>query len=246
MNIIKWMLILVKAKIFLLSIFSFSAVGGEIIKLGNGLGENIYAAGKSTVEVHQEHCLYSMTLLKGQYLKFNAPDVVFLESKTNKSDEEWPYLSQVETSFGYSWSFKKNSDLDLKWFGLMCDNKKNFNFDSVSESKPSSDSPELQQIKYDNAVKCPGALSEKGWRPTEKAGATNGYVFEEIKNENLSGFIVGYKNKNRATFGRVVFCLIKNESVLIGSAENHPRPLSVSFKSFNELKKVISDIRLLN
>lgn len=243
MSIIKWMLSLARTKIFLLSIFSFSAVGGEIIKLGNGVGESLYAAGRSTVEIYQGPCLYSMLLLKGQRLKFNTPDVVFLDSKSNK---EWPYLSQDETNLGYSWSFKKSSELSSKWFGLMCDNTKNFNFDLASESQLDSDSPELQQIKDDNAFKCPGALSKAEWRPTKKAGAANSYVFEEIKNEKLSGFIIGYKNKDAPTFGRVIFCLVKGESVLLGSAENHPEPLSISVKDFNELKRIASGIIFLN
>lgn len=245
-NIIKWMLGLAKAQLFLLLIFSFAAVGGETIKLGNGIRENIYATGKSTVEIHQSHCLYSMLLLKGQRLRFNTPDVVFFESKSNEKIKDWPYLSQAETSFGYSWSFKKKSGLNSKWFGLMCDNAKYFDFEPAFENQLSSDSPELPQIKNDNAFKCPGALSEAGWRPTEKAGAANSYVFEEIKNENLSGFIIGYKNKDTPTFGRVTFCLIKGESVLLGSAENAPEPLSISAKTFSELKRVASGIVFLN
>lgn len=233
-------------------LMSTSALSSEtenvdaVVNVGSDSGYSNLAAGKKIAAIHQGNCNYSMELLEDQYVKFNTPDVVFLESKVAPNEKSWPYLSQAEMSAGYDWSFRKDGDLKSKWFGLMCDSAENFDLHGSNVKNDAENiSPELQQIKEANELKCPATLTAKGWMPNKSAGQPNEYTFQELKGDNWTGFIFGYKNRGNDSFGRISFCLVQGDNVLVGAAENYPKPLLLSPKTFEETKAVLSSVKFL-
>lgn len=232
----------------LISVPAFSSETGQVsvVDIGNQPGYSAYASGKTIAAIHQGNCSYSMVLLENQYVKFNTPDVVFLESKTAPKDKSWPYLAQAEMSAGYNWSFKKDSDLKSKWFGLMCDGAENFDLQGAGiNSNPEELSPELQDVKEANNLKCPAKLTEKGWVPNSNAGRPEGYVFQELNGANWSGFIFGFRNERKDSIDRISFCLVRDGNVLVGAAENYSKPLLLNQKDFEEIKATLKTVRFL-
>lgn len=232
----------------LISVPVFSSDTGQIsvVDIGNQPGYSAYASGKAIAAIHQGNCSYSMVLLENQYVKFNTPDVVFLESKTMPKDKSWPYLTQAEMSAGYNWSFKKDGGLESKWFGLMCDGTENFDLQGASISSNSGEvSPELQDVKEANNLKCPATLTGKGWVPNNNAGRPGEYIFQELNGANWSGFIFGFRDKMKDSIARVSFCLVRDSNVLVGAAENYSKPLLLNQKSFEEIKATLETVKFL-
>lgn len=227
------------------SAFSFDQVD-TVVNVGNKAGYFNTASGKIVAAIHQGNCNYSMFLLENQYLKFNTPDVVFLESNTKPNDNGWPYLEQAEMSAGYNWSFKKKGDLKSKWFGLMCDGIEDFDLqDSTGSVDSESISPELQDIKQANSLKCPATLTASGWVPTKNAGRPEEYTFQQLNGPGWSGFMFGFKNKTKNSFGRLSFCLVEGDNVLVGAAENASKHLLLDYKFFDEIKMTLESVKFL-
>lgn len=217
-----------------------------VVDVGNEPGYSSFASGKTIAAIHQGNCNYSMALLESQHVKFNSPDVVFLESKTIPLDPHRPYLAQAEMSAGYDWHFEENKNFKSKWFGLMCEGVEDF--DSLrSDGNASSDdvSPELQLVKEANNLACPATLTEKGWVPNNKAGQAHEYVFQELAGANWSGFIVGFKGKAKDSFSRVNFCMVHEGNVLMGSAVNKLEPLWLNNKTFEEIQATLRTVQFL-
>lgn len=232
-------------------LISMSAASSEgnsssaALKLGNEPGYSTLASGASIVEIHQGNCNYSIDLKASQYVKFNTPDVVFLESETPPKEKDWPYLEQAEMSAGYDWNFKKDDNLKSKWFGLMCDGIGNFDFQSNGGVGSEEDSPELQDVKQSNGFKCPATLTDNGWVPNKNAGRPDSYFFQKLSGAGWSGFVLGFKGGGGKNIARVSFCIVQGENVLVGAAENQPRSLSLSEESFDGMKSVLESIQFL-
>ena len=232
----------------LISVPVFSSDTGQIsvVDIGNQPGYSAYTSGKAIAAIHQGNCSYSIMLLENQYVRFNTPDVVFLESKNVPKDKSWPYLTQAEMSAGYNWNFKKDSDLKSKWFGLMCDGAENFDLQGTGiSSNPEEVSPVFQDVKEANNLKCPATLTDKGWVPNNNAGRPEEYIFQELNGANWSGFIFGFRNKKKDSITRVSFCLVRDGNVLVGAAENYSKPLLLDQKSFEEIKATLETVKFL-
>ncbi|MHC8346817.1 hypothetical protein [Pseudomonas sp. RT6P73] len=215
-----------------------------VVNVGDETGYSAFASGKTVAAIHQGSCNYSMTLLENQYIKFNTPDVVFLESYTKPKDNSWPYLEQAEMSAGYDWSFKKKGDLKSKWFGLMCDGVENFDLQGSAGSINSENiSPELQDLKQANSFKCPATLTKNGWIPTKNAGRPEEYTFQQLTGAGWSGFIFSFKNKKNESIARISFCLVQGNNVLIGTAENGQKPLILNNKILDEIKTTLNSVK---
>lgn len=233
------------AAICLISTSAFSSNKIDtVVNVGNETGYSDSASGKIVAAIHQGNCNYSMVLLENQYVKFNTPDVVFLESDIKPTDKNWPYLEQAEMSAGYDWSFKKNGDPKSKWFGLMCGGVEDFYLQDSPESIDSENiSPELQDIKQANSLKCPASLSASGWVPTKNAGPPEGYIFQQLSGAEWSGFMFGFKNKNNDSFARISFCLVQGNNVLIGAAGNGSKQLSLDHKTLDEIRMTLDSFK---
>lgn len=218
--------------------------GDMVVNVGNEPSNSISASGVAVVKVHQGRCNYSIELRADQYIKFNTPDVVFLESKSPPKNQDWPHLEQAEMSSGYDWNFKKDNNLRAKWFGVMCDGVDNFDLKQPSGASASEDiSPELQEVKQANSFKCPATLSDEKWLPNKNAGKPEDYIFQEVTGTGWSGFIFGFKDKARKDISRVSFCIVEGESVLVGAAENYPDSLLLDLKTFEGIRDVLSSIK---
>lgn len=219
---------------------------GPVVDVGNEPGYSAFASGKTIAAIHQGNCNYSMTLLENQHVKFNSPDVVFLESKIISRDQNWPYLAQAEMSAGYDWHFEENSHFKYKWFGLMCEGVENFgSLRSDKNISSDEDSSELQFIKEANDLACPATMTDKGWVPNNNAGQAQEYVFHELAGVNWSGFIVGFKGKAKDSFKRINFCMVHEGNVLMGAAVNAIEPLWLNQRSFEEIQVTLTKVQFL-
>ncbi|WP_339539618.1 hypothetical protein [Pseudomonas sp. RA_15y_Pfl2_54] len=215
-----------------------------VVNVGNEPNDSISASGIAVVNVRQGSCKYSLDISKDQYIKFNTPDVVFLESKSPPKDQDWPHLEQAEMAVGYDWSFKKDSNLGAKWFGMMCDVVDNFDLKQTGEDSGSEDvSPELQDVRQANALKCPATLSDERWLPNKSAGNSEDYIFQELRGSGWSGFIFGFKDKTGKKIARVSFCILEGENMLVGAAENYPDTLTLDAETFQGIRDVLSSLR---
>lgn len=220
---------------------------GKIFEVGNGLGQSTLASGKAITVIHQDSCNYSIGLLRDQHVKFNLPDVIFLESKIIPDSKRSPHLVQAEMPMGYDWHFEENSYFKSKWFGLMCEGVENF--DSLrSDGKINSgeDSPQLQFVNEANNLACPATLTDKGWVPNSNVGRAQEYVFEELVGANWSGFIVGFKGKANGSFSRINFCMVHERNVLMGTAVNTLKPLWLNQKAFDEIEATLRTVEFLH
>ncbi|UWF49238.1 hypothetical protein NYP20_28815 [Pseudomonas sp. N3-W] len=235
----------VLAAMCLISTSAFSSnLADTVVNVGDETGYSAFASGKTVAAIHQGNCNYSMVLLENQYVKFNTPDVVFLESNTKPTDNSWPYLEQAEMSAGYDWSFKKNGDPKSKWFGLMCDGIEDFDLQGSPVSIDSENiSPELQDIKQANSLKCPATLTASGWVPTKNAGRPEEYIFQQLTGTDWSGFMFGFKNRDKDSFARISFCLVQGNNVLIGAAGNGSKQLSLDHKILDEIKMTLESVK---
>jgi len=230
---------------------SFSAdVKGDFgVVLGNEVGSALSVVGPKSVTVNMSECRFKITLENKQSLLFNVPDVVFYEAETALKKDNLPYLWQAEMSAGYDWAFKKAGNLRDKWFGLMCESLENFswNNDASSVSKQHDEvTPERQQIRDSNDLKCPAKLTNGEWVLNDQKMNSKNYLFKTLKGINWNGFIVGYKNnKFKSTLSSVRFCLIHDKKVIIGVSENYSKPLSLPASFFDTIQNPISTIEFL-
>lgn len=213
------------------------------VVVGNALGNAQFVQGPVHTQVSLDNCHFSFGLLKHQYLQFNSPDVLFIESITAPTEKTLPYLWQAEMSAGYEWGFRKRGSLADKWFGLICESTANFSRLTPEATVQQVEvSPQLQLIRESNDLKCPGTLTDNGWVAAPSAGRSEDYVFEAINGANWRGFIIGYADTSRHNFKRINFCLVHDDQVLIGTAENDSAPLRLSAEVFEGIKKTVSAI----
>lgn len=216
-----------------------SHAAASVVSVGNASGQSQIAQGPAEAAVDMTPCRFSMTLSKDQWLQFNTPDLVFIAAKQLPETTNAPRLSQAQTSTGYEWSFEKPTNLSQPWFVVMCESANNFSA-LTTQNPPLDDTIELQLVRESNDRKCPATLTDHGWEPTSLAGPKNRYTFEALGGEKSSGFIFGFHDKSRRHITRVAFCLLRGESVLIGSAESgSPTPLAISAEGFEEIKTAV-------
>lgn len=229
--------------------FSADVKGDSGVTLGNEVGSTLSVAGPKSVTVNMSECHFKITLENNQNLLFNIPDVVFYEADTALKKNNLPYLWQAEMSAGYDWAFKKSGNLYDKWFGVMCENSENFswNDDALSASKQHEEvTPEQQQIRDSNDLKCPAKLINGEWVLNDQKMNSKNYLFKALKGTNWNGFIVGYKNnKFKSTLSSVRFCLVHDKKVIIGASENYSKPLSLPVSFFDTIQTPISTIEFL-
>ncbi len=219
-------------------------VPADSVVLGDQPGAVQSVQGPASVLVALNECSFSVALAKGQYLRFNTPDVVFVQSATALNEQAMPHLWQAETYSGYEWQFRKPGGLADTWFGVMCEGTASFSLLKPEVAVPEAEvSPGLQVIRGSNDLKCPATLTRDGWVPTQRAGRPEDYVFEQLSGPDWSGFVLGYRNTTGKTFGRISFCLIHDDQVLLGAAENDVRPLKLSAQAFEDIKKALLAIR---
>lgn len=245
----------IKFSLFLFfCVASFNTFSADVnnehgIILGNEIGSVFSISGKNSVTVNMAACPFKISLKKDQNLIFNVPDVVFYESKTVIKKNNFPYLWQAEMSAGYDWAFKKAGSLDDKWFGLMCENSDNFSWhDGSSASEQHEEvTPEQQEIRDSNDLKCPAKIKDGRWVLNDQKTASKNYLFKELKGVNWIGFIVGYKNnKSKSTLDSLRFCLMHDNKIIIGVSENYLKPLSLPISFFDTIQQPISTIEFVD
>ncbi|MGF6150729.1 hypothetical protein [Pseudomonas fluorescens] len=223
--------------------FSVEETLNSTVVVGNASGNAQFVQGPIHALVSLDNCHFSLGLLRHQYLQFNGPDALFIESITAPTEKTLPYLWQAEMPAGYEWSFRKRGGLSDKWFGLICESTANFSRLAPEATVQQVEvSPQLQLIQESNDLKCPGTLTDNGWVAAPSAGRPEDYVFEVISGANWRGFIIGYADTSRHSFKRINFCLVHDDQVLIGAAENDSAPLRLSAEAFEGIKKTVSAI----
>ncbi|MGE7958757.1 hypothetical protein ACQKQA_19590 [Pseudomonas sp. NPDC089530] len=238
----KW----IKVLMVLLVVFAQTSLSvaraSDAVAVGTAMGQSRFVRGPADTVIDMSPCRFSLSLLKDQFLQFNAPDLVFMASKETPKDSTAPYLWQAQLSSGYEWHFEKPGDLSEVWFGGMCENTANFSGLTPEVPMSIETSPELQLIRENNDLKCPATLIDRGWVPTHLAGRPETYVFESLSGPKSTGFIIGYHEKTRKLFTRIRFCLVHGDQVLVGSTENGSTPLTLSAEAFEGIKAVIRTI----
>ncbi len=217
--------------IFLLSISN--AVATENVKnIGNQAGQSQFADGPGTVIFNVGDCRFSINLGRHDHVRFNDPEVIFYHSKGRFDNSRLPYLDQARMSAGYDWSFKKNSNLSDKWFGMMCESIENFAWNLPMSSDGWDISPGVAQIFEANSSRCPANLLDGRWVLKSKEV---GVLFKEITGRDWSGFVVGYKNKwNKRSLEYIKFCVIHNKNVIVGASESSD-PLNINVNFFDKV-----------
>ncbi|POR54505.1 hypothetical protein B0G62_102113 [Paraburkholderia eburnea] len=210
------------------------------VKIGDQAGYVKTADGPLAVSVDMEDCTFDMQLSKNQHIKYNGPDIIFYDATQVASDGILPYLLQAQMSSGYSWSFKTRGHADLKWFGMMCENKSDFYW-SANKKSLDDQTPETQQIMEDNSDRCPADFKNGKFSPNKK---TKNLIFRPIDNNQWSGFIYGNPSKrDRSTLAYAGFCLIHNDSVIIGSMYDPDKNLTVPISFLDEISDSLSTLK---
>jgi len=215
----------------------------SIPTVSNAPGEmrNFTGPGSPILSVGQ--CKFSINIQAGQRAIFNGPDLVLYYSKTRQ--DQMPYLLQAETNFGYAWSFKKKGSRRDKWVGVMCENMEDFSKITVANEISKKDhSPALDEIRQSNDMKCPATLEAGKWTPHPILKKGEDYLFSAISGDGWTGFLIGYRaSKERGELTSVRFCMINENHVLVGAAEDDDRPLALPIHFFDELGRSLSTIQ---
>jgi hypothetical protein len=210
------------------------------IKLGGPDGVQT-AEGPSTVSVAMmDDCNFTMQLSKTQHIQYNNPDAIFYDSVKKESSNRLPYLWQAPMSSGYDWNFKTQGHLDLKWFGLMCENVGDFYW-SIDKSARDQQTTEVQQIMEDNSERCPADYKDGKFTLSGKERNT---IFRPISHGQWSGFIYG--NPNRHDHSKLVyagFCLIHKDKVIIGNMGDPDKDLNVPITFLDEISNTLSTLQ---
>lgn len=213
------------------------------VEVGNQNGWSASASGPAVAVMHLDGCQFSLPLAEQQSLTFVTPHALFIEAKRGDRARNRPYLWQAQTNSGYAWSFRKPGARQDKWFGLMCDSPEYFSFQGPYTPDPAQEyNPAIESLRQDSEHKCPATLTGHGWVPSPQAGPANSYVFKPLQGANWSGFIFGFRNPGRDSFGRISFCLVHGDNVLLGAAENDPQPLELSPRTLAEITAIVSSI----
>lgn len=225
--------------------FSTNINNGPDTVLGNETGAVSSVSGPRSVTVSMDGCLFRIALKNSQNFLFNAPDIVFYESKTVLKN--LPYLWQAEKSAGYDWAFQKPGNLNDRWFGLMCEGAENLSWNAASASKQHEEpTPEQQQIRNSNDLKCPAKIRDGKWVLNDQGMSPENYLFKELKGTNWNGFVIGYKDKkSRSALQSLRFCLMHDNDVVIGASENYPKPLSMPISFFDTVQNLLSTVEFL-
>ncbi|MEG2797093.1 MAG: hypothetical protein RR958_20850 [Pseudomonas sp.] len=219
-----------------------TALAADAVVVGNKAGQSAVAQGPIKARVELDACRFSLPLSADQGLTFDSTYLLFIAGQQRSDPASAPRLWQAETSSGYDWNFEKPGNLSQPWFGAVCEHTENFS--RLTGSKPSEDdSIALQILRDDNDRRCPATLTDHGWEPTSLAGPGNRYTFEALKGETSSGFIFAFHDPSRRHITRVAFCLLRGESVLIGSAQSgSATPLAISAEGFEQIRTAVRGI----
>ena len=211
--------------------------------VGDAPGEmqNVMGPGSPILSVGQ--CKFSINVQAGQRAVFNGPDLVLYYSETRQ--DQMAYLLQAETNFGYAWSFKKKGSRRDKWVGVMCENVEDFSkITATNETLKEDRSPALDDIRQSNDMKCPATLEAGKWTPRPILKKGEDYIFNAISGDGWTGFLIGYRaSKERGKLTSVRFCMINENHVLVGAAEDDDRPLALPIHFFDELGRSLSTIQ---
>lgn len=179
-----------------------------VTKLGVGTS-TLAADGPTLVQVRMAGCRFSMTLKKGEHIKYNDPDLVLYRANGRLPDRELPFLQQAQTYSGYDWWFEKHGTAHVPWIGFMCENTSDFKWSP--DNAETDISHEMQDIMHANSLRCPADFDGEKWIPLRKSEGAN---FENIDVPGANGFVVDEKSKNRIQDSR--FCFVHDKNVLIG------------------------------
>lgn len=175
-----------------------------------GVGTSTLAAdGPTLVQVRMGDCKFSMTLKKGEHIKYNDPDLVLYRADARLPDRELPFLQQAQTYSGYDWWFEKRGTAHVPWIGFMCENTSDFKWSP--DNTQTDISQEMQDIMDANSLRCPADFDGNKWTPLRKSKSAN---FESIDVPGANGFVVDIKSKNGIQGSR--FCFVNGKNVLIG------------------------------
>lgn len=189
--------------------FSGDALADDGVKtLGVGTSA-LTADGPTSAQVRMGDCQFSITLKKGEHIKYNDPDLIFYRANAPLPDRELPFLQQAQTYSGYDWWFEKSGTAHVPWIGFMCENTSDFKWSP--DNSQTDISPELQDIMDANALRCPADFDGKKWTPLRKGGGVN---FENIDVHGANGFVVDSESKKGIQGSR--FCFVHGKNVLIG------------------------------
>ncbi|WP_321886414.1 hypothetical protein [Paraburkholderia bannensis] len=213
------------------------------IKLGGPDGVQT-TEGPSTVSVAMmDDCNFTMQLLKNQHIKYNNPDAIFYDSSKKESSNRLPYLWQAPMSSGYDWNFKTQDRLDLKWFGLMCENIEDFYW-SIDKNALDKQTSESQQIMEDNSERCPADYKNGKFTFSGKEKNT---IFRPISHNQWRGFIYG--NPSKHDHSKLVyagFCVIHKDKVIVGNMGDPDKELNVPISFLDEISNALSTLQFID
>ncbi|CAG4928493.1 hypothetical protein [Paraburkholderia saeva] len=190
--------------------FSGDALADDgMMRLGVGTS-TLMADGPKSVQVRMGDCQFSMTLKKGEHIKYNDPDLILYRANAPLPDRELPFLQQAQTYSGYDWWFEKRGTVNVPWIGFMCENTSDFKWSL--DNAQTDISQEMQDITDANSLRCPADFDGKQWTPLRKTGGAN---FENIDVPGANGFVVDIKSKKNGIQGPR-FCFVNGKNVLIG------------------------------
>ena len=188
--------------------FSCDALAAGTVKLGVGTSV-VTADGPTSVQVRMGDCEFSMTLEKGEHIKYNEPDLILYRADVALPDRKLPFLQQAQTYFGYDWWFEQRASAHMPWIGFMCENTSDFMWSP--DNAQTDISQEMHDIMDANSLRCPADFDGKKWTPLRNSEVTN---FENIDVLGANGFVVDTKSKNGIQGSR--FCFVHGKNVLIG------------------------------
>lgn len=217
-----------------------SASDLESKSLGNSTGDAQDISGPSKIKTRQGRCSYSLSIVEGQHVKYNDPEIIIYDSSARVSEDFIPYLWQAETASGYDWGFKNPGSLELKWVGLMCDSVENFPF---SKSYKDATPPEYEQILELNATKCPAEIRDGKFSIRSELMNDESFIFQRLSGNNWDGFFVLHKKSNSKIYDRLRFCLIHDGSVLIGVSENERSVQGIGNGIPSEIERMIRTVK---
>ncbi|WP_404993078.1 hypothetical protein [Cupriavidus pauculus] len=222
----------------------FNVVATENVKnIGNQAGQSQFADGPGAVIFNVGDCRFSINLGRHDHVQFNDPEVVLYNFKGRFDYSRLPYLDQARMSTGYDWSFKKNSNLSDKWFGMMCESVEDFPWNRPMSSDGWDISPGVAQIFEANSSRCPANPLDGRWilRSNEV-----GVLFKEIRGRDWSGFVVGYQNKwTKRSLEYIKFCIIHNKNVIVGASESS-EPLNINVGFFDKVIELLSTVNFFD
>ncbi|MEM5403697.1 hypothetical protein [Paraburkholderia unamae] len=189
--------------------FSGETLADEgVRKLGVGTS-TVTADGPKSVQVSMGDCKFSMTLKKGEHIKYNDPDLIIYRADAPLPDRELPFLRQAQMYSGYDWWFEKRGTAYVPWIGFMCENAADFKWSP--DNAQTDISQEMQDIMSANSLRCPADFDGKKWTPLRKSEVAN---FKNIDVPGANGFMVDIKSKVGIQGSR--FCFVNGKNVLIG------------------------------